>query len=162
VAPFASQVLADSVGPATLEAENVSVATCKSEDIVMSQASSASASSCSQKEREPDETARARAYLIATATPGYTMMRQGPEHAIARLHPAFIYRLAAAIAEARAAGLPLVGLSRPTGLPHSGSAGLSTNFTRFMPMGLRSTSPGSAHPARQTLGYGTRLPRGMA
>jgi hypothetical protein len=63
VAPFASQVLADSVGPATLEAENVSVATCKSEDIVMSQASSASASSCSQKEREPDETARARAYL---------------------------------------------------------------------------------------------------
>ena len=30
------------------------------------------------------ETARARDYLIATATPGYTMRRQGPERAIER------------------------------------------------------------------------------
>ena len=58
---------------------------------------------------ETDETARARAYLIETATPGYTMMRQGPERAIGRLHPEFVRRLAVAIAEARGAGLPFAG-----------------------------------------------------
>ena len=66
----------------------------------MSKPSFAILSPCSHTEKEAAETAQSRAYLIATATPGYTMMRQGPERAIARLHPAFVNRLAAAIAEA--------------------------------------------------------------
>ena len=80
--------------------------------------SSSGDSSCPMGERETDETARARAYLIATASPGYTMTRQGPERAIGRLHPAFVNRLAAAIAEARAAGLSSPEFSRPTGRLH--------------------------------------------
>ena len=139
VAPFTGrQVLADSVGPATLEAEHVSAATCKSEDIVvyMSQSSSASASSCSQEARELDETSRSRAYLIATATPGYTMMRQGLERAIARLHPAFVNRLAAAIAEARRAGLPLVGLFSAYRPPAFGVGGFVDKFRSRHTYGL--------------------------
>ena len=33
---------------------------------------------CPEHAPETDETARARAYLIETATPGYTMTQQGP------------------------------------------------------------------------------------
>ena len=40
------------------------------------------------------EIAEARAYLVETASPGYTMTLQGPEVAIGRLHPEFAVRLA--------------------------------------------------------------------
>src|SRR5262245_30240268 len=49
----------------------------------------------------PDELTQARAYLIETADPGYTMSRQGPALAIERLHPEFATRLAGALREAR-------------------------------------------------------------
>ena len=47
-----------------------------------------------------------RSYLLETASPGSTMMRQGPVIAIARLNPEFVARLASAIREARQSGLP--------------------------------------------------------
>lgn len=45
-----------------------------------------------------------RAYLVKTATPGRTMMMQGVNLSIERLHPVFVRRLAAAIRAARATG----------------------------------------------------------
>src|SRR6266478_4165621 len=88
------RVLADSKEPVTLEAGHGTPATCNSEDIVVyaPEPCSARQSPCPADAREAGETVRARAYLIATATPGYTMMRQGPERAIGRLHPEFINR----------------------------------------------------------------------
>src|SRR3954470_13959785 len=53
---------------------------------------------------------KARGYLLETAHPGGTMVRQGPEVAIGRLHPEFVTRLAGAIREARAAGFEEVGI----------------------------------------------------
>ena len=136
------QVLADSFGPATLEAEKVSAVACKSEDIVvyMSQPSLASASPCSQtasaiarlsdRDRDAglhDDAARART------------RHRG-------MHPAFVNRLAAAIAEARGAGLPFAGLFSAYRPPAFGVAALSTNFTRSIPTGSPSTSAGIGAP----------------
>jgi hypothetical protein len=56
------------------------------------------------------EIAAARNYLIETASPGYTMARQGPELAIGRLNPEFAVRLANAVREARQGGLPSAGV----------------------------------------------------
>jgi hypothetical protein len=56
------------------------------------------------------EIAAARNYLIETASPGYTMARQGPELAIGRLNPEFAVRLANAVREARHGGLPSAGV----------------------------------------------------
>jgi hypothetical protein len=91
---------------------------------------------CPEHATEPDETARARAYLIETATPGYTMTRQGPERAIGRLHPEFVRRLAAAIAEARAAGLPSAGLFSAYRPPAFGIGGFADKFHSLHTYGL--------------------------
>jgi hypothetical protein len=48
----------------------------------------------------------ARRYLLRIACPGNTMSRQGADLAIARLHPVFVVRLAAAVKQARREGLP--------------------------------------------------------
>src|SRR5438034_10739400 len=111
-ASFAGQAFADPTEPVTLEPRNSAPAICDSEDILVyvPRPSTTSESPCPAHARETGETARAREYLIATATPGYTMTRQGPERAIGRLHPQFVNRLAAAIAEARGSGLPLAGI----------------------------------------------------
>jgi len=73
---FAGQwVFADSVEPGTVEAGLDTSARCNPEDIAVHapQPSSTSERPCPAHTREAGETARARAYLIATATPGYTM-----------------------------------------------------------------------------------------
>lgn len=71
------------------------------------------------REAWSDPLVRDRAYLVLTATPGFTMRLQGVENAIAALHPAFVQRAAAVIREARAAGLRNAGIYssyRPPGL----------------------------------------------
>ena len=105
VAPFAGHpVLADSVESLQVVPGNGDPG-CGPDDIVVEPNPSArSEGACPERSIETDETSRARAYLIETATPGYTMTRQGPERAIGRLHPEFVKRLATAIAEARGAG----------------------------------------------------------
>ena len=100
---------------------------------------------CNRNQR----TARARAYLIETATPGYTMTRQGPERAIGRLHPEFVRRLAAAIAEARARDCHPPEFSPLIGRLHSALAASPTNFIRSIPMGSPSMLPGSGRLARE-------------
>ena len=139
VASSAGQwVLADSIEPVTVEAENGTPAICNSDDlsVYVPQLPSTSERPCPAHTREADETARARAYLIATATPGYTMTRQGPERAIERLHPEFANRLAAAIAEARAAGLPLAGIFSAYRPPAFGVGGFADKFHSLHTYGL--------------------------
>ena len=103
---------------------------------------------CPEHATEPDETARARAYLIETATPGYTMTRQGPERAIGRLHPEFVRRLAAAIAEARAAGLPSAGLFSAYRPPAFGIGGFADKFHSLHTYGLAVDVTGIGAPGR--------------
>ena len=137
--PFAGQwVFADSVEPGTVEAGLDTSARCNPEDIAVHapQPSSTSERPCPAHTREAGETARARAYLIATATPGYTMTRQGPERAIERLHPEFVNRLAAAIAEARGAGLPSVGIFSAYRPPAFGVGGFADKFHSLHTYGL--------------------------
>src|SRR5262249_43206488 len=52
----------------------------------------------------------AKAYLVQTATPGYTMTRQGAALAIDRLHPGFAVKLAEAVKRAREEGMTEVGV----------------------------------------------------
>jgi hypothetical protein len=137
--PFGGQwVFADPVEPGTVEAGLDTSALCNSEDIVVyaPQAPSTSERLCPAQTREAGETARARAYLIATATPGYTMTRQGPERAIDRLHPEFVNRLAAAIAEVRGAGLPLAGIFSAYRPPAFGVGGFADKFHSLHTYGL--------------------------
>jgi hypothetical protein len=129
-------VLADSVEPVPLEAGRGDPV-CRSDHIVDAPKPSAkSEGRCSEHANEPDETARARAYLIETATPGYTMTRQGPELAIGRLHPEFVKRLAAAIAEARGAGLLFAGIFSAYRPPVFGVGGFADKFHSLHTYGL--------------------------
>ena len=77
-----------------------------------------------------------RAYLVETATPGYTMTRQGPEVAIERLNPKFVHRLAGAIREARQAGLSSVGIFSAYRPPAFGVGGFSNKFNSLHTYGL--------------------------
>jgi hypothetical protein len=77
-----------------------------------------------------------RAYLVETATPGFTMVRQGPDVAIGRLHPEFVHRLADAIREARGAGLSGVGIFSAYRPPAFGVGGFSDKFNSLHSYGL--------------------------
>src|SRR5215470_17259389 len=83
---------------------------------------------CATPQRAPAEIAEARAYLIETTNPGYTMMLQGAELAIGRLHPEFAARLEHAIREARSAGLPSAGVFSAYRPPAFGVGGFSDKF----------------------------------
>jgi hypothetical protein len=82
------------------------------------------------------ELAEARAYLVETASPGYTMTRQGPELAIERLHPEFAIRLADALREARESGLPYAGIFSAYRPPAFGIGGFSDKFNSLHAYGL--------------------------
>ncbi len=77
-----------------------------------------------------------RDYLVETATPASTMIRQGPDVAIGRLHPEFVRRLAAAIREARQSGLPSVGIFSAYRPPAFGVGGFSDKFNSLHSYGL--------------------------
>jgi hypothetical protein len=134
---FAGQpVLADAIETVPVEAGNGG-AICRADDTATGLKPSAmSEGGCPEHAPETDETARARAYLIETATPGYTMMRQGPERAIGRLHPEFVRRLAVAIAEARGAGLPFAGIFSAYRPPVFGVGGFADKFHSLHTYGL--------------------------
>jgi hypothetical protein len=89
---------------------------------------------------EPCETgsiiAGDRDYLIETAHPGGTMVRQGPSVAIGRLHPEFVSRLAAAIRDAREQGLKEVGIFSAYRPPAFGVGGFSDKFNSLHSYGL--------------------------
>jgi hypothetical protein len=84
-----------------------------------------------------DETVdAARAYLVMTARPGDTMMRQGPEVAIERLHPEFAQRLAGAIRAAREAGLSDAGIFSAYRPPVFGVGGFANKYYSLHAYGL--------------------------
>jgi hypothetical protein len=78
----------------------------------------------------------AKSYLIATATPGYTMARQGAEVAIGRLHPDFIVKLASAVRLAREAGMTGAGVFSAYRPPAFGIGGFSNKFNSLHSYGL--------------------------
>jgi hypothetical protein len=87
-----------------------------------------------------------RAYLVETATLGGTMLRQGPALAIGRLNPEFVGRLAAAIREARAAGLGSVGIFSAYRPPAFGVGGFSDKFESLHTYGLAVDMAGIGGP----------------
>src|SRR5262249_37651509 len=95
-------------------------------------APSADDPACTAATTTPDEIAQARAYLVETASPGYTMTLQGPEIAIGRLHPEFAVRLEHAIREARSAGLPFASIFSAYRPPGFGVGGFSDKFNSHL------------------------------
>ncbi|MFL6821551.1 MAG: hypothetical protein ACJ8FA_03185, partial [Xanthobacteraceae bacterium] len=88
----------------------------------------------------------ARAYLIETASPGYTMTLQGAELAIGRLHPEFAVRLERAIREARSAGLPFASVFSAYRPPAFGVGGFSDKFNSLHTYGLAVDMRGIGSP----------------
>jgi len=87
-----------------------------------------------------------QSYLLATASPGGTMVRQGPETAIARLNPEFVARLASAIREARTSGLPAAGIFSAYRPPAFGIGGFSDKFRSLHAYGLAVDMSGIGEP----------------
>jgi hypothetical protein len=88
----------------------------------------------------------AKAYLIDTATPGYTMVRQGVDVAIGRLHPEFIVKLSAAIKLARQEGMTHAGLFSAYRPPAFGIGGFSDKFNSLHSYGLAVDMTGIGGP----------------
>ena len=99
------------------------------------------ASSCEFRAEDDD-----RAYLVETASPGDTMMRQGPEVAIGRLNPEFVARLADAIHEARESGLPSAGIFSAYRPPAFGVGGFADKFNSLHSYGLAVDMSGIGEP----------------
>jgi hypothetical protein len=102
--------------------------------------------SCGTTQRTPAEVAQARAYLVETASPGYTMTLQGPELAIGRLHPEFVVRLEHAIRQARNAGLTFAGVFSAYRPPAFGVGGFSDKFNSLHTYGLAVDMRGIGSP----------------
>jgi hypothetical protein len=94
----------------------------------------------------------AKAYLIDTATPGYTMIRQGVAVSIGRLHPDFIVKLASAIHLAREAGMTNAGVFSAYRPPAFGIGGFHDKFNSLHSYGLAADMTGIGGP-------GSRLAR---
>jgi hypothetical protein len=90
--------------------------------------------------------AAARAYVMETASPGYTMTLQGAELAIGRLHPEFVIRLANTIREARNAGLPFAGVFSAYRPPAFGIGAFSDKFHSLHSYGLAVDVHGIGRP----------------
>jgi hypothetical protein len=110
-------------------------ATANADDVAPPRNDPATEVSSALPPRTADEIAQARAYLVETARPGYTMERQGPELAIERLHPEFAARLADAIREAREQGLH-AGIFSAYRPPAFGVGGFSDKFNSLHSYGL--------------------------
>src|SRR5262249_50941318 len=101
---------------------------------------------CASFSHSPAEIAQARAYLVATASPGYTMTLQGPELAIGRLHPEFAVRLKHAIREARSAGLASAAIFSAYRPPAFGVGGFHDKFNSLHTYGLAVDMRGIGQP----------------
>jgi hypothetical protein len=119
---------------------------CSSNELEVPQPSPDGGPGCATPARTPEEIAEARAYLIETASPGYTMTLQGAELAIGRLHPEFAVRLENAIREARSAGLPSAGVFSAYRPPAFGVGGFSDKFNSLHTYGLAVDMRGIGNP----------------
>jgi hypothetical protein len=118
-------------------------ANCDPENVVVYQADQVPDLACAS---DAEIVTKDRDYLLDTATPGSTMVRQGPALAIGRLHPEFVRRLAAAIREARQAGLPSVGIFSAYRPVAFGVGGFSNKFNSLHTYGLAVDMSGIGGP----------------
>ena len=146
-------VLSHPSEPHVAEAQSIGAPTCDAENVGVTQVSSSPI-----VEMPLTEIAAARNYLIETASPGYTMARQGPELAIGRLNPEFVIRLANAVREARQAGLASVGVFSAYRPPAFGVGGFLDKFHSLHTYGLDTALGGLALPQRS---FGMKLRPGM-
>ena len=147
--PLPSDVArSDSSAPDAEAAATPSAPPCAANDTVVYQPnpSTGSEPACPTPARTPAEIADARAYLIETASPGFTMTLQGAELAIGRLHPEFVVRLANAIREARSAGMPFAGVFSAYRPPAFGVGGFSDKFNSLHTYGLAVDMHGIGRP----------------
>jgi hypothetical protein len=129
--------LSDPPEPNAAEAQSISAPTCDAEDVgVTSLGPLPVAEIPNAQPGTSTEIAAARNYLIETASPGYTMTRQGPELAIGRLNPEFAVRLANAVREARQGGLPSAGVFSAYRPPAFGIGGFFDKFHSLHTYGL--------------------------
>src|SRR5947208_10203183 len=120
------------------EAQSVSAPTCDAEEVGGTQLGPLPLAAIpnAHPETSTETIAAARNYLIETASPGYTMARQGPELAIGRLNPEFAIRLANAVREARQTGLPSAGVFSAYRPPAFGIGGFFDKFHSLHTYGL--------------------------
>ena len=147
--PLPSDVArSNSSAPDAEAAATPSAPPCAANDTVVYQPnpSTGSEPGCATPARTPAEIADARAYLIETASPGFTMTLQGAELAIGRLHPEFVVRLANAIREARSAGMPFAGVFSAYRPPAFGVGGFSDKFNSLHTYGLAVDMHGIGRP----------------
>ena len=147
--PLPSDVArSDSSTPDAEAAATPSTPPCTPNDTVVYQPnpSTSSEPTCPTPARTAAEIADARAYLIETASPGFTMTLQGAELAIGRLHPEFVVRLANAIREARSAGMPFAGVFSAYRPPAFGVGGFSDKFNSLHTYGLAVDMHGIGRP----------------
>jgi hypothetical protein len=140
--------LSDSFGAGTAAPATPAALACTSNDVVVYEPnpSPGSEPACAAPARTTAEVAEARAYVIETASPGFTMTLQGAELAIGRLHPEFVVRLANAIREARSAGLPFAGVFSAYRPPAFGVGGFSDKFNSLHTYGLAVDMNGIGRP----------------
>ena len=136
---LASEVaLSDPRESVLLKAATPDMPSCDSDDVVVFQSNPFPLIGlpCDSHRKILMEASASRAYLVETARPGYTMIRQGPELAIGRLHPAFVVRLANTIREARGAGLASAGVFSAYRPPAFGIGGFVDKFHSLHTYGL--------------------------
>ena len=140
--------LSDSFGAGTSAPATPAALACTSNDVVVYEPNPSpdSEPACAAPARTIAEVAEARAYVIETASPGFTMTLQGAELAIGRLHPEFVVRLANAIREARSAGLPSAGVFSAYRPPAFGVGGFSDKFNSLHTYGLAVDMQGIGRP----------------
>ena len=138
--------LSDASGSGTLTSTAPPALACGPNELELHEPSPDSEPGCATAARTPEEIAEARAYLIETASPGYTMTLQGAELAIGRLHPEFAVRLENAIREARSARLPSAGVFSAYRPPAFGVGGFSDKFNSLHTYGLAVDMRGIGNP----------------
>ena len=147
ILPLSSQTgCSDPTGPDVTSAASSTPAAAALAGMHDSDPRSNAETDCEAHARSSEEIEQARAYVIETASPGYTMSLQGPELAIGRLHPEFVVRLAKAIREARDAGLRFAGVFSAYRPPAFGVGGFSDKFNSLHTYGLAVDMEGIGRP----------------
>lgn len=88
----------------------------------------------------------ARWFVVKTAIAGTTMLRQGKDVAVGRLHPEFAKRIAATISEARASGLPNAAVFSAYRPPVFGIGGFRDKHLSLHAYGLAVDMAGIGRP----------------
>jgi hypothetical protein len=111
-----------------------------------------------QAERPPKSAVEeAKTYLVKTATPGYTMTRQGISVAIDRLHPGFAVKLAEAVKRARDEGLTEAGVFSAYRPPAFGIGGFRDKFQSLHSYGLATDMTGIGGPGSDAAHHWQRI-----